>query len=394
MGRLIALLLLPFALVCSMAIMPSNGFARPPEKLGLQKTAAVVAAAQSLLNLLSQESQDQVLMPYESFPKAWPMYIRNVRPGHEDFFFVGEQYGKAVWSNFPISDVPRPGLRLGNMSVEEQTATMNLLRTALSDRGYSKVQDIMDADQALAESGTRYASGRSNYVLSIFGQPTMTDLWMIQFGGHHLGLNIAFRGPCAVLAPVLTGAQPASYMRNDTPQRVLANENDKAFALLQSMNEDQRNRTIIDHPVSDLVAGPGEDQTYVAASGIQASDMTSEQQDMLMGLIEEWVCILNDIHGASRLAEIRAALSHTYFTWSGPTVHDTDRNGRSYFRIQGPNLIIEFAPQFPGGDLTQHVHTIYRDHSGAYGRSLAGRVNPLLPEYTDSSGLPQQVLSL
>jgi hypothetical protein len=27
--------------------------------------------------------------------------------------FIGEQYGKAVWSNYPVSDVPRPGLKLG-----------------------------------------------------------------------------------------------------------------------------------------------------------------------------------------------------------------------------------------------------------------------------------------
>jgi hypothetical protein len=30
--------------------------------------------------------------------------------------FVGEQYGKAIWSNFPVSDVPRPGLQLGSLN--------------------------------------------------------------------------------------------------------------------------------------------------------------------------------------------------------------------------------------------------------------------------------------
>jgi hypothetical protein len=26
--------------------------------------------------------------------------------------FVGEKYGEAIWSNYPVSDVPRPGLQL------------------------------------------------------------------------------------------------------------------------------------------------------------------------------------------------------------------------------------------------------------------------------------------
>ena len=37
----------------------------------------------------------------------------------------------------------------------------------------------------------------------------------------------------------------------------------------------------------------------------------------------------------------------------------------------GPTVAVEFAPQRPGGDLTQHVHTIYRDLPNAYGRALA-----------------------
>jgi hypothetical protein len=39
------------------------------------------------------------------------------------------------------------------------------------------------------------------------------------------------------------------------------------------------------------------------------------------------------------------------------------KNGTSYYRIQGPKLVIEYAPQ-PGED---HVHTIYRDPTNDYG---------------------------
>ena len=35
--------------------------------------------------------------------------------------------------------------------------------------------------------------------------------WMLQFGGHHLALNITIAGERGVLTPTLTGAQPALY---------------------------------------------------------------------------------------------------------------------------------------------------------------------------------------
>jgi hypothetical protein len=61
--------------------------------------------------------------------------------------------------------------------------------------------------------------------------------------------------------------------------------------------------------------------------------------------------------------EIRARLDDTYFAWSGPTTPGS----AAYFRIHGPALVIEYAPQ-RGVD---HVHTIYRDPTNDYGAGLA-----------------------
>jgi Protein of unknown function (DUF3500) len=72
------------------------------------------------------------------------------------------------------------------------------------------------------------------------------------------------------------------------------------------------------------------------------------------------------------MAEIKAGLNDTYFAWSGPTTHEPDRNGSAYYRIQGPKLIIEFSPQGVGGDLTNHVHTMYRDPTNDYGVRFTG----------------------
>jgi len=41
----------------------------------------------------------------------------------------------------------------------------------------------------------------------------------------------------------------------------------------------------------------------------------------------------------------------------------------AYFRVQGPTLVIEYAPQGSVG----HVHTIYRDPANDYGATLVAK---------------------
>jgi hypothetical protein len=84
---------------------------------------------------------------------------------------------------------------------------------------------------------------------------------------------------------------------------------------------------------------------------------------MLLDLAHEWVGILNDGAANAKMAEIKANLPRTYFAWSGATKN----GGLAYFRIQGPTVIIEYAPQ--QGDL-DHIHTIYRDPTNDYGAKL------------------------
>ena len=70
------------------------------------------------------------------------------------------------------------------------------------------------------------------------------------------------------------------------------------------------------------------------------------------------------------MKEIRAGIDSTWFAWSGPTTHEPGKNGSSYYRIQAPHVIIEFAPQGTFGDATVHVHTIYRDPLNNYGTAF------------------------
>jgi hypothetical protein len=340
-----------------------------PTIAGTAQTMSAAAAATSFLALLKDEQRKTVHFPFVAQPLATAAHFKGGKRG--DVLFTGEEYSHSMWSNFPVSDVPRPGLRLGNLSEKQRHAVMNLLRVLLSERGFRKVGEIMGSDQALADRGTNYASGQDAYTIAILGAPGTETRWMVQFGGHHLALNITMLGEHGVLAPALTGCLPAIYTKNGKTIRVLADENDQAFALFGTLDDQQRTQALIDHPVSDLALGPGQDGETIAPVGVKGSSLAPEQQAMLYDLTCEWAGILNDVHAGPRLAELKNGLDETYFAWSGPTTREPDRNGASYFRIQGPKLFIEFSPQQVGGDPTMHVHTVYRDPDNAYGRALA-----------------------
>jgi hypothetical protein len=324
------------------------------------------------------------------------------------FAFDDEEQRKR-WSNLPTTFVPRGGVSLKEMTAAQQAAAMALVSSALSPRGLEKVQQIMEGDEALKSSegngpgrgrgagppagrgdgppfgrgdgppmgnrggrapmgGGNQTFGKDLYYISILGTPSEKDPWMLQFGGHHLALNITIAGERGILTPTLTGAQPALYTSNGKTVRPLGQESDKALALLDALDENQRKQAIVSYRMADLVLGPGQDGKVIQPEGLKASSMNEKQKAMLLDVISEWAGIVHESAAAARMAELKADINDTWFAWSGATTADPGRNITAYYRIQGPHLVIEYAPQALGGDLSMHVHTMYRDPTNDYGR--------------------------
>ena len=315
-------------------------------------TPRVVAAANILLSALSQPERASLV-----------------------FAFNGPQ--RTGWSNLPSGIFQRKGLRFGDLTTTQRTAALALVAAALSRDGYKKVTDIMNGDEVLKNAGGGRTGGRQGtggvrfgldeYYIALLGEPSATAPWMLQFGGHHLAINVTFVGADNVMTPSLPATQPAKYILNGQTVRPLGRENDKAFALMNALTPEQQKEAILNYQVSDLVLGPGEDGKVIQPEGIRGSALNAAQQAMLLDLAHEWVGILNDEAARAKMDELKANLPGTYFAWSGATKN----GGLAYYRIQGPTAIIEYAPQ--QGDL-DHIHTIYRDPTNDYGAKLvAGR---------------------
>ncbi len=319
------------------------------------------------------------------------------------FGFTSAQ--RTGWSNLPTGIFPRNGLRLGDLTTTQREAALALVAAALSPAGYKKVLDIMNGDEVLKNRGGGRTGGRQGqggggppggrqggnapgapapgatpapagrgaiqfgadeYYLALLGTPSTTTPWIIQFGGHHLAINVTVVGSNSVLTPSLPATQPARYTLNGQTIRPLGGENDKGFALINALTPDQQKQAILNYKVSDLVLGPGNDGKVIQPEGIQGSALTSSQQSLLLDVVHEWVGILNDEAASAKMAEIKANLPQTWFAWSG----ETKDGGLAYYRIQGPTVIVEYAPQ--QGDL-DHIHTIYRDPTNDYGAKLVAR---------------------
>ncbi len=109
---------------------------------------------------------------------------------------------------------------------------------------------------------------------------------------------------------------------------------------MATLDAAQRSQAILGYRVADLVLGPGQDGRTIEPEAA-GSALSASQQTMLLDLVREWAGIANDALAAPRMDEIRASLRETYFAWSGPTT----AGSAAYFRIQGPTLVIEYAPQ-------------------------------------------------
>ena len=349
-------------------------------------TARVVEATESFLSTLDADQRKHVLYAFDD----------------------NEQ--RQRWSNFPTGVVPRGGISFKQMTAPQRDAAMKLLAVVLSPMGLEKVNEIRQADDDFKANGSKRGPGgrggrgpggpppggqngppggrkgpggpggrgpmsgddlfgSSLYYISFLGTPSTTSPWMLQFGGHHLALNITISGNKGVLTPTLTGAQPASFELDGKTIRPIGRESDKALALLQSLDDRQRKQAVLGYEVADLVLGPGQDGKKIAPEGLKVSAMNEKQKAMVLDVIAEWTGILNDGSAAATMSEIKKDLNETWFAWSGSVTGEPGTNISAYYRIQGPHLVIEYAPQHD--EPTNHVHTMYRDPTNDYGGALA-----------------------
>ncbi|MEV0563374.1 DUF3500 domain-containing protein [Dactylosporangium sp. NPDC050588] len=313
-----------------------------PAVTATQTVAAAVAKAQAFLGTLTATQKTAVLLDYAALDAK-----------------------RCGWSGLPDGEFDgRGGLKVGDLGVAQKAAALAAVQSVLSADGYTQVLHQMAADDVLAEDGRLLEEGelgQGDYHIALFGQPSATQPWTLQFGGHHLAVHVSMGGGTVSVSPHFSGAQPVSFTAGGKTIEPMGQEAKDVFALFKSLTTEQQAGARLTGTYDDVVMGPGVDTGYPAQAGLPYRRLDAKQQALARSVIKGWVA-----DGAPELAQplldlYASQLDQTTIGYTG-TVDPKSEN--AYFRIDGPQVWIEWLNAGTGG---LHYHTVYRDKRLDYG---------------------------
>ena len=281
------------------------------------------------------------------------------------FAFESEAKGERLnWHFIPRA---RKGLPIKEMSEPQRTLAKALLKTGLSEDGYTKAEIIQGLEAVLREM-EKDTTGRRDpekYYVSIFGTPGGKEPWGWRWEGHHLSFNFTCAGSAApAMTPSFFGSNPGEV--KDGPQkgtRVLGAEEDIGRALVKSLNEEQRKAAVIAAVApKDILAVPGRNDTK--PEGIACAKLDAAQKEQLVKLVKLYLFRCRADVAAEDWAKIeKAGLDRLHFAWAG----GLERGDGHYYRVQSGDFVIEYDNTQNGAN---HPHSAWRDYAHDFGADV------------------------
>jgi hypothetical protein len=289
---------------------------------------------------------------------------------------------RRIWTYRPGAQLRKDGLYLGGMSATQRFLAHRLIDCGLSAQGYLKAVAIMRLDDLVAagiddiafKSSEPIEIGSPWYWLTVFGDPGNGQPWGWQVEGHHLGLNFTVVDGELSAVPAFYGADPAEVKEGARAgERLLSEERDRAFALLASLDSEQRGRAILQAEVPrGIFTVPGKGDILDQFAGLPAGAMSAAQRQRLWLLMDAYLKNV-DAEVADKLVAkiLRDGTDQLYFAWMGATTPGSP----IYYRIHGPSILIEFdhSANIRSKQLEpdpNHVHSIMRVPGNDFGADL------------------------
>jgi hypothetical protein len=277
-------------------------------------------------------------------------------------------FGDAQRTDWHYTPRSRPGLSFAELDAPQRDSVHRLLKTALSAMGHRKAVNIIELELVLKEIEFTLSLLRDpqKYSIVIFGTPEAASPWAWRFEGHHLSLSFTVRGDSAVATtPSFFGANPAEVKKGPKQGlRVLAAEEDEARKLLTMLDAGQRRAAIVDaRTYGDILTANKDRVAPLDNRGLEARAMTEPQKAQLRKVIEVYADGFEPQLRAARLARSSDGFDSIRFAWAG----SPDKGKQHYYRVQGAKFLIEYDASQNDGN---HVHTVWRDYEGDFGRDL------------------------
>lgn len=170
-------------------------------------------------------------------------------------------------------------------------------------------------------------------------------------------------GKVTASTPQFLGANPAVVHSGPMQgTQVLKVEQELAFKLVESLNEEQQKSAVISSRApQDILTSADSEAAMQEELGIAYGQLDSSQKEMLMNLITEYANVQVPDVAEERLDEIKeTGLDSIKFAWMG----GLDRGDRHYYRIQSKTFLIEYD-NFQND--ANHIHCVWRDFDGDFG---------------------------
>ncbi len=274
---------------------------------------------------------------------------------------------KILWHYIPSSMFPREGIQLKELDSNQKSKLNELLKSFLSETGYTKTMKIIELENILLEmSGDSIARNPENYSIAFYGNPEKDSIWAFSFEGHHISLNFTIHDGKVEFAPRFLGANPARILSGPREgERTLQKEEDLGFELLNSLSEEQRKMAIFQQePFLDIVTEKSAEVEPLSPVGIMYGQLNRNQQLIFLKLIDEYLSTMPAEQAEKRMNTIKdEEINEVRFGWAGATVLGEGH----YYRIQGKSFLIEFDNV---QNKANHIHSVWRDFDGDFGRNL------------------------
>lgn len=276
------------------------------------------------------------------------------------------------WSNFPPAGYSdRIGPTLGDFTPKQRGLIKAILMQAASmtsNEGYDELEQILNADDYLAENTTDKAGfSSSNYHIAFLGTPEYLGTWQLYFGGHHFAMSNTYKDAVLIGAtPSFRGVEPFTpFTENGRENAPMAQEQAAFATVFAALSPAELAQATLAGTYTDILAGPQKDDAIPTVfEGLKIGALTADQQARVLAAIETFVRDINAKGSDVIMAKYAAELPETYIGLSGtPTVNAEN----DYVRIAGPSVWIEFSMQ-PGRSLPGiHPHSVWRDKVADYG---------------------------
>ncbi len=275
------------------------------------------------------------------------------------------------WSNFPpMGYHDRIGPTLGDFTPDQRAIIKALLTEAsglVSNEGYDELEQVLNADDYLAENTTDTGFNSSNYHIAFLGTPAATGTWQLYYGGHHFALTNTFQDGVLIGAtPSFRGVEPfVPFTQNGRENAPMIQEQAAFAAVFESLSAEELTKATLAGTYSNIVAGPQQDDAIpTVQEGLRVGDLTPAQQALVLAAMETYVRDVNSVGADVIMAKYSAELADTYIGLAGTAAVNSEND---YVRIDGPSVWIEFSMQ-PGRSIEGiHPHSVWRDKTADYG---------------------------